>query len=258
MTDTPPVFLTHPKAIWRRLLSLDNNIFGIFICATAAYDWRILYQGLDGVTLLYSNGVYALPTLSTLSIFVSALYLTCAGITLLRLREPVSRYSRAAPNLLAMAAAFATYLFIWMPHGTLLEVNVYVAYSFLLCGTFVMLTSLIYLRGAFSVTPQARLLITTGPYAVIRHPMYTGSLLSLLGLALLIDSAEAMILVFVCGCLQIGRALLEENILEASFPEYTDYKTRVDRFIPRLRFDSKHGRENFANAASTLPISRSL
>jgi hypothetical protein len=56
----------------------------------------------------------------------------------------------------------------------------------------------------------------------------------LLGLALLIDSAAAAGLVFICGCLQVGRALYEEKILQANFLEYADYKARVGRFIPRL------------------------
>jgi protein-S-isoprenylcysteine O-methyltransferase Ste14 len=228
------VYVVPATTIWRRLLLLDNNIFGLFVCATAVYDWWILYQGWDRVVLLYSHGIYALPSLSTLSIVGSAIYLSAGGVILLSLKQPMSRDERAAPNVLAVLAVISTYLFIWTPRGTLFGVNIYVAYLFILCGTAVMLASLVYLRRAFSVTPQARLLVTAGPYALIRHPMYAGSVLSLVGLALLIDSMEAIVLVFVCACLQFLRALLEEKILEATFPGYADYKNIVGRFFPML------------------------
>jgi protein-S-isoprenylcysteine O-methyltransferase Ste14 len=64
--------------------------------------------------------------------------------------------------------------------------------------------------------------------------MYVGNILSLCGLALLIDSLEAFGLFFICGSLQVWRAIYEEKLLEANFAEYAEYKNRVGCFIPRL------------------------
>ena len=96
------------------------------------------------------------------------------------------------------------------------------------------LLSLIYLRRALTVTPQAISLVTTGPYSIVRHPMYSGSIVIMLGLMLLVDSAIAVGLFLVCGVLQIQRALYEEKLLDDSFCEYSKYKSHVGRFIPRL------------------------
>jgi Phospholipid methyltransferase len=126
------------------------------------------------------------------------------------------------------------YAFALTPSGSLLGLSVYVAFSLIVLGTLLVLVSMIFLRRAFSVTPQARFLVTSGPYRIVRHPMYVGNILSLLGVAFLVDSWEAVTLFFICAGLQIARAHYDENVLQATFPEYTDYKKRVGGFIPRL------------------------
>jgi protein-S-isoprenylcysteine O-methyltransferase Ste14 len=243
-----------PRSLFGRLLELDNGIIGLFICATAAYDWFIFYQELGRAAPYYRFGIYALASLSVLSIFFSAVYLTGAGIILLLLKRPVSRYKTAVPNLVSILAAFATYLFVWAPKGSFMHVNAYFSYLLIVWGSFVMLASLLVLRRAFSVTPQARRLVTAGPYALVRHPMYAGSILVSLGLAFLVDSPQALGLFFICGCLQIWRALYEEEILEASFAEYADYKNRVGRFVPRLKpYGAVHNLESVQRSAK-LPM----
>jgi hypothetical protein len=64
--------------------------------------------------------------------------------------------------------------------------------------------------------------------------MYVGNILSLLGLALLIDSVASAALFLLCTSLQIGRALYEEKLLKATFPTYVDYSNRVGQFAPKL------------------------
>jgi protein-S-isoprenylcysteine O-methyltransferase Ste14 len=224
------------RLFFARLLELDNKIIGFVICATAAYDWFVLYHELDRAALFYRFGFYALVSLNLLSILSSAVFLTCTGLILLALQRPLSRYQAAVPNLVSILAAFTTYLFVWTPTGNLMQVNVYLAYALIIGGSFAMLTSLLFLRRAFSVTPQARLLVTSGPYSLVRHPMYVGSILLTLGLTFLVDSPQAIGLFFICACLQIWRALYEERLLEATFTEYRDYKKRVGRFVPKFNF----------------------
>lgn len=227
-------FAKGANAILSRLSEMENNIFGVLICASGAYDWLVLYKGLNRVGLYYSNGVYVLSSLSILSIFLFALYSTLGGIILIGSKRVRSRYKTAVPNLVAIAAVFAPYLFVLMSKGNLLGVNVYAAYFCIISGALITLLSLIYLRRALTVTPQAISLVTTGPYSFVRHPMYSGSIVIMLGLMLLVDSAIAVGLFLVCGGLQIQRALYEEKLLEDSFSEYRKYKSHVGRFIPRL------------------------
>ena len=77
--------------------------------------------------------------------------------------------------------------------------------------------------------------VSTGPYAYVRHPMYAGVLLFVLGAPLLLGSwwgllAGALIIVL------IGvRAVLEERMLTAELEGYAEYAERVRyRLVPRV------------------------
>jgi len=78
-------------------------------------------------------------------------------------------------------------------------------------------------------------LTTTGPYGFVRHPLYIGSFMMMLGFCALIDDSEN--LWFVLGpmlALYIYRTLLEERTLSAEFGDQWDqYAKTVPRFIPR-------------------------
>jgi protein-S-isoprenylcysteine O-methyltransferase Ste14 len=222
--------------IWENMLLADNHIIGFVICLFAMHQWLSVYDGIDAYRPYLLQGIYALPSLSTLNTLFSAIYLTGAAIILLSLRQPLSRYRNAWPNLLALTAAFGVYAFVLVPSGELFKTSAVAALTLIVCGSVLVIASLVFLRQAFTVTPQARFLVTSGPYAIVRHPMYVGNILSILGLTLLIDSKEAVVLFFICAALQIGRALTEERLLAATFPQqYAEYKARVGGFIPRLR-----------------------
>ena len=224
----------HGDMLRNRFLELDNNIIGLLIGVLATFDWIILFSDIHQIRFYFSLGVYGLKLLSMLTVLASAIYLTFAAMILVSSRRPVSRYKSVLPNLTAILAAFAVYLFALAPRGSVLGVSVYVALSLIFAGTVLVIVSMFFLRRAFSITPQARFLVTSGPYRFVRHPMYVGNILSLFGLAILVDSWEAMLLFFICGSLQIARAYYDENVLEGAFPAYADYRKNVGSFLPRI------------------------
>jgi protein-S-isoprenylcysteine O-methyltransferase Ste14 len=86
----------------------------------------------------------------------------------------------------------------------------------------------------FAVTfKQDHELIESGPYALARHPIYTG--LILMGLGTAIDYGRAIGFVLflgLCGGLW-WKALQEERIMSEHFPDsYAEYKTRVHAIVP--------------------------
>jgi protein-S-isoprenylcysteine O-methyltransferase Ste14 len=75
----------------------------------------------------------------------------------------------------------------------------------------------------------------TGVYAVIRHPMYTGLLLSAFGLAIL---AQKPLTIAAAGALTVFfnlKAREEERRLRRCYPDYADYQRATGRFLPRWR-----------------------
>ncbi len=76
-------------------------------------------------------------------------------------------------------------------------------------------------------------LASDGPYAVTRHPMYTGLLAMLLGAALAWDSLLTLALAVLMVVPFAIQARIEEPLLEAHFGEaYREYRRRVPRLLP--------------------------
>ena len=75
--------------------------------------------------------------------------------------------------------------------------------------------------------------ITTGPYAIVRHPMYSGLLFFFSGIPLLLGSWRGLLVaaLFIVGVAY--RATKEEQTLSAELPGYADYLAKVRyRLIP--------------------------
>jgi protein-S-isoprenylcysteine O-methyltransferase Ste14 len=78
-------------------------------------------------------------------------------------------------------------------------------------------------------------LITTGPYAFTRNPVYLGHIIFILGLALTLHSLLAAILAVGIGITFHGRILKDEKRLASVFgQQYFDYKSHVRRWIPGI------------------------
>jgi protein-S-isoprenylcysteine O-methyltransferase Ste14 len=82
---------------------------------------------------------------------------------------------------------------------------------------------------------QGQRVISTGPYAIVRHPMYASGLLYLIGTPLALGSYWGLLgLVFMLPFL-IWRLVDEEHLLARELPGYTDYQAHVRyRLIPGI------------------------
>jgi len=106
---------------------------------------------------------------------------------------------------------------------------------FMIAGGALLLAGLVRLGRGLTPLPYPKedaALVETGPYALVRHPMYSGGLFLALGWALLVQ-----------GWLTLGYAALlfvfldfksrrEEKWLAEKFPAYGDYQRRVRKLIP--------------------------
>jgi protein-S-isoprenylcysteine O-methyltransferase Ste14 len=84
-------------------------------------------------------------------------------------------------------------------------------------------------------TERGHRVIDSGPYAWVRHPMYSGTILFFAGMPLLLGSWWGLIMAPLFVVLFGFRARLEERALVAGLPGYADYLTRVRyRLIPGI------------------------
>jgi len=101
------------------------------------------------------------------------------------------------------------------------------------------LTRLALRENAFAVTvvrlqsERRHAVVDTGVYGVIRHPMYAGNPLTLVGLSLWLGSYTSAIFTCVPLALLVLRITLEERFLERALPGYREYTKRVPyRLLP--------------------------
>ena len=77
--------------------------------------------------------------------------------------------------------------------------------------------------------------ISSGPYAFVRHPMYSGIMLFFAGVPLLLGSWWGVAIAPVFAVLFAIRARIEERALVDGLPDYADYAARVRyRLVPGL------------------------
>jgi protein-S-isoprenylcysteine O-methyltransferase Ste14 len=99
--------------------------------------------------------------------------------------------------------------------------------------------SLVYRENTFtSATIEVakdQKVISTGPYAVVRHPMYGGALLYLFGTPLALGSYWGLVVFAAVIPLLLWRLFDEERFLSGNLPGYTEYQKNVrHRLVPFL------------------------
>lgn len=102
--------------------------------------------------------------------------------------------------------------------------------TLIIIGNALDVSSYWYLFRSFSIVPEARELITKGPYRFVRHPVYLGQLIAQAGVWLVFARLSPMTLGFylVFIGIQFYRARLEDHVLENAFEDsYRDWKSRT-------------------------------
>lgn len=107
----------------------------------------------------------------------------------------------------------------------------------IITGIVLRIFSVVTLGKYFTVTVQVnsnQKIIQTGPYKYIRHPAYSGSILSLIGISLTFRSIIGVVGTLIIIAVIYGyRIRIEENILENYFKtSYPEYKKNTKRIIP--------------------------
>jgi len=164
------------------------------------------------------SGLAAWQHPSVLSVLLALHNALLAGMYLRR--YPTVRYDRKGLMLGLLAAALPTAAPLPTAPGLPLTLAALVGYALILW-------SLLTLGGRFGIAPADRGLVTSGPYRLVRHPMYLGELLLRGALAISApDLVMALLLTLCLAGIQVLRILREERVIRGyeAYAEQTRFR----------------------------------
>jgi protein-S-isoprenylcysteine O-methyltransferase Ste14 len=161
-------------------------------------------------------------------------YLVILAATVIIRRPPIGKARGAEPRISALIGTFLITAIVLFPRREL-SLPISVASTFLtFAGEGFAVVALIQLRRAFSIMPEARELVTAGPYRLVRHPLYLAEGIATIGSVVQFLSAWTAMLLVVQIAFQLRRIWNEEALLAEVFPQYAAYKERTARIVPRI------------------------
>ncbi len=202
----------------------------------------ILVPLLTLLILMHAAGVYSYLMAHSFSDVTSILHTVHKGLilcfyfltaVLFFIRsQPVATSSSLLARTLAYVGTFTPFLLIFMKNSRTATIPTLYSLFLMTCGMLFAVYSLKTLGRSFGIMPQARTLVRSGPYRLIRHPLYVGEIVAFGG-AILTGFTIAKLGVFLLlTSIQAYRAIQEEKVLEETIPGYSVYKAATSRFIP--------------------------
>ena len=198
-------------------------IFGLFVCIHAAQVTRYTAN----LRQLSSLGAFGLVHHSLILCFYALLvaaYWTRPPAKIAS-RSPVARLAAVVATILPFALPFVSTASDQMS-------VVVLGNCLAIAGLGFTVYALQALGRNISIIPQARSLVQSGPYRLLRHPLYAGELMTTFGIVVARPGIGAAAVLLGLAVLQVYRARQEEEVLETTFPEYRTYALRTPRFIP--------------------------
>ena len=138
------------------------------------------------------------------------------------------------PRFAAIFTMSAGLVYFYAPVANSNDLVQGIAAAFGIAGLFLAIYALRWLGRSFSIMPEARRLVTDGPYHYVRHPLYVAEALSTLGITLQLQQPLGILIAAAIYLGQFARMGYEEEVLERSFPEYAEYRKRTFRLIPYI------------------------
>jgi protein-S-isoprenylcysteine O-methyltransferase Ste14 len=138
------------------------------------------------------------------------------------------------PRFVAVAGTYLGTVIVMLPPQELSSELYLISLLMIISGTVVAISAVLALGRSISILPEARRLVTWGPYALVRHPLYLGEIIAIFGIALQYLLPWALLLAALVCALQFLRMKNEERILVKVFPEYENYMVATARLMPGL------------------------
>ncbi|MBP1728429.1 MAG: hypothetical protein H6Q56_802 [Deltaproteobacteria bacterium] len=186
---------------------------------------RIAMAGILAVFLWQRIRQYDLFAVKALWLAETALFAVLIIAFLCR-TNPVQRSSGVQEIIIPLLGSALPFALLLAPPAPLVTNN-RTLFSVLLWGmaaaTILTVAGMWTARRAFSITVEARILVTGGPYRLIRHPIYTGEMLAAAAVAGIRFSLQNMAILSLFVAIQLYRSRLEEAKLRSIFPGYRQF-----------------------------------
>jgi protein-S-isoprenylcysteine O-methyltransferase Ste14 len=168
-----------------------------------------------------------------ISLQIATVVFLMVAIALFIIRKPpIKKAKGAGPVLAGVIGCLTPFLVLVLPRATLSQSALAVLSALGLLGTAASIYVLFWLGRSFSILPQARGLVTNGPYRSIRHPLYLAEFVIIASKAFELAPPWAVVALMVAIGSQIARIHYEEEVLSEAFPDYKAYARRTARLIP--------------------------
>jgi len=146
--------------------------------------------------------------------------------------EPINKARGIVPRVMAITGTFFVSLVTFFPRTNLSIAQTAIASSLCLVGTCISIFVLAHLGRSFSLMAEARKLVTSGPYRIVRHPLYLSEELAAFAVLLQFLSFSTVLIFLAHALIQFQRMKNEEVVLERAFPEYQAYRSKTARLVP--------------------------
>lgn len=164
--------------------------------------------------------------------FANFMFLILVAATALTRLSPVLKAKGIEPRVSALLGTFLCAGLALLPKTELGPVLSITSTLLIIIGASSSFIVLRWLGKSFSILAEARRLVTSGPYRVVRHPLYLCEGIALVGVALQVISPLAVAMTLIIALLQFRRMINEEVVLNLAFPEYRAYAARTPRVNP--------------------------
>ncbi len=168
---------------------------------------------------------------SLLSSFCLAVFYLLLGLVIINRSPAKAQAEGLLPRIAAFVGTYLPWTIAFLGKTDQALPNL-ASTACVLTGMIMMLVTIRHLGRAFSLVPQARSVVQTGPYRWIKHPLYLSEEIATVGVVLRCLSPITVIILVLHIAVQIGRILYEEDLLRRNCPEYSSYETSRWRLIP--------------------------
>ncbi|MDE2579451.1 MAG: isoprenylcysteine carboxylmethyltransferase family protein [Hyphomicrobiales bacterium] len=222
MTQSPPQ-QSDKRQTWRSRLA-------DIAAASPVLLWCVF--GLGGSVYALQNRLDAGDGLMLATRIANMAFLAALVFFILLRRPPHAKGEGLAPRLSGAAGFAAPMLLLLVAPAVPLAPLPLVAALLSCLGATGALFVLLWLGRAFAITPQARGLVTGGPYRYARHPLYAAELALVAGAALMSQQPWGALIFALSAAMQFVRMAYEEKVLARAYPQYAEYARRTARLIP--------------------------